>query len=97
MNYTVDDSGNITSAEPVAIDSVITKIQTFTDNIAQATASIATWQAEIDALNAVLVQVAQAPDTDPTTLQTVQAISAVANQLQSVKQITQQTNVSGTN
>lgn len=84
MNYTVDNAGTITNA--VAVSDIITKIQNITLAINESVNRNAEWQAEIDALNAVLVQVAQAPDTDPAILQMVQAIPAVANQLQSVNQ-----------
>lgn len=81
QNYSVDTSGNITSAQPVTVNDIITRITGLQTGITDSQNSITTFQAEITSLVATLVQVAQAPGVDPDILATLQAIPVVASLL----------------
>lgn len=77
QNLNVDNSGNVTNAQPVNIDTIISRITSLTQTIADNITENSTYQSEIDSLNAVLAQVAQAPDADPAVVATLTALPAV--------------------
>lgn len=68
--YNVDTNGNITTNQPVSIDSLIADLNTLQDRI--------------DQITNALTAVAQAPNVDPAILTKVNALPQISNALKAI-------------